>query len=451
MNRCLKCKDTCPKEDCQLEVNTRIKANKIYMKFNKLFAENIEWNLFEGKLKKEKKCVFSGESHYDVSEMQRMYNEVFDELDKFKVIFIDGKLGTGKSYKTDKIIKLHQMVDSKIEVQKFDSFQTGFSDNFLYILFLELQSEKNVRKHFTVFKYNITSIRRFMLTIPFALILTVFLYNLLAVFNYDDLINNGLLIKTTFTRNELYSLLILFSVFVISISLPYVLTFKKEYAINNRAYYNGIVLELLGDVLIIDDFERLNEQQRRQIYEFIDYLRLNTKTIKRLIILGDLTKVEATEKVEVSNDVEVTETFISKYYDKRIILENWIDTFEDMYNSDSERPPINQVEFEEIKNLLNHYKSLFSRRSLEKFLKNTNFEYSKRSFEDYLIGEFIATRREEHRKKMKVGFNSYIEERKEPYEKLLSLILNEIPNYQTYHYVNGRKFRIRLLKVGVRN
>ncbi len=441
MHRCLNCKENCLKDSYQLEVKSKSDVQKIYDKFNELFIENTKWAFFNRKLKRQEKCVFSGESQYDIMEIKRMYNEVFDGDDKFKVIFIDGKLGSGKSYKTDKVIKLYQMNQLKIEVQKFDSFQTGFSDNFLYILFLELQSKKNIRKHLRIVKYNVTSIRRFALTIPYALILTMFLYNLLTVFDYEQLITNGIWIKESFTHNELYSLLILISILMINTTLPYVLTLKKEYAINNRAYYNGLTRELLGDVLIIDDYERLNDQQRRQIYEFIDYLRLNSKTIKRLIILGDLSTVEAIEKSELTNNVEVTETFISKYYDKRIILEEWINTFEDVYNSDSKRPRLNKAEFDEIKNFLNHYKGQFSRRSLAKFMTNTNFEYSIKSFEDYLISELLSTRKEEYWTRTKVNLNTYIEECKTPYDKILSLILNEIPYYQTYYYKNGNKIK----------
>lgn len=384
---------------------------------------------------KNQECVFAGESRYDIEEIIRIKDIIFGSDEKYivgsenwgKVVFVDGGLGSGKTYKLEKVMKLKygEEDERKTKYQFFNSFQTGFNQNFIYILFLKLLEDEAIKKHWGIFKFNVTKSKAHFFCIPITISLSVILYTFLKVFDFTGFI---------FGHNVGYALFII-GVYLISLAiLPYVLTYKRDYSVINRDYYYTLVTSLLGDVLIIDDFERLTNDQRKQVYEYIDFIRENGNNKLKIIILGDL---QAIEKKEKESEISSSESFVSKYYDTRIILEDWIDTFEMQYNSQN-LPPLNAPEINHIKSFLKHYRNIISRRSFVKFMaaEPIIYSYEDISYEGHYRLELLDTKNEEYDICNKKDFGE-IEVGEASIDKIRSLIIDEIPNYKTYYVENS--------------
>lgn len=402
------------------------------------------------------------ESKYDNAEIDRIYNLIFDNKSSYEtenndadiidekmcnIIFLDGSFGSGKTYKIKKVLEKKNS-ESKLDVVFFDSFQTGFNDNFIYILLLNILENKKIKKYIILFKLNITSVQAWPLFIASVIPIILIESALIDIFSsttysfkFPFFVNLGFFSEV---KNWHYlAMLLLIAIITTFCALPFIMTLKKEYSVVNRRYYYDLVSKLLGDVLVIDDFERLKNGQRTQIYEFIDYFRQNNLTTK-IIILGDLKQVESQEKN--IGDVITSEPFVSKYYDKKIILENWKNTFDSQYN-EKNLPSLNEGEMTHIKAFLDHFQKLISRRSFEKFLNElvdvgniTKESYEVKSFEELLIENLKNNRKQEYVELIASEFE-YLQTSKCIDDQIKKLILCEIPTYNTYNIKNGKEVR----------
>lgn len=96
--------------------------------FEKLF---IEEDIIDKNKKEKVKRVLSEESAHDIKEVLKL-NSIIRNTDN-NVIYINGNYGIGKSYKVTKAINLY--CNKEDEYIIFESFETGFRDNFIYILY----------------------------------------------------------------------------------------------------------------------------------------------------------------------------------------------------------------------------------------------------------------------------------------------------------------------------
>lgn len=312
------------------------------------------------------------ENEIDLKAIKNIHKEIFTEDDtRDKPAFtylLSGTYGFGKTYKVKKSIEEH----TECEYILFDSFQSGFNNNFVYILYQRVIENSS---YFTkIIGHSFKNLPLLILVlIPSAIVLLNVIYQI------DTKI-------PILVRGNLYSWIFIlfisvFFILTIAYYLPNLLTIKREYTIQNRKYYFELLSKLLPEVLVIDDFDRLNNDQQVQILEFIDGMRTlvekNQKIrLNKIIILADYKNI----KFEADNIN--TENTIDKYVDKLIYLPSWQEAFvENLVVNNKE---INSAEGEAIIKFLQHYNFIITRRVAENFFKNYFNQKSEMSFTEQL-------------------------------------------------------------------
>lgn len=301
-----------------------------------------------------------------------------DNAEAIKVFFLNGNYGSGKSYKVNMLNDLTFCNMKENKFLLFDSFQSGFNDNFIYILYLKANESAKIGNK--IISKTCSAWENKAMTIMLWVSMIILFATIASALNLGEITDVGLLITI---------LLIIFIVLPISIMfLPNFLTIKKDYSIINRDYFYKLVLRLLPDILVIDDFERLEEEQRKQIFEFIDFCsnenNLPKTKLKRILILGQYNQIVAQE---VKNLAQVENTF-DKYYNHEIKIPTWFNTIGQTIEMNFQSYPIEKSEKESIESFFTAMNQIVTRRMFNnKFLKTVSDQKLK---EQSFLELFIA-------------------------------------------------------------
>lgn len=281
-----------------------------------------------------------------------------------EIIFIDGGFGVGKTYKTISALKYNEK-----KFYSFQAYNTGFDENFLLILYRELISnKKRILRLFVKVKVilcGLKSKRNLHLIYVFLLVIG----------------SLGMILKIGDAKTSNFDKYIYFATTCVSfLMFPELLSFKKDYSIYARTFYNDIIIQLMPEYLLIDDFDRLDQKQQNSIFEFINYFKGSNNKKKKIILLGNMSNCKE-RYFEAGN----SEDSFTKFIDRTIsIPSSNSQVMHKIFNMKIESISIEEQDSLCFANQLEGLNYMLTRRVLEEqFIK-----YLKNSKDDNIINVF---------------------------------------------------------------